>query len=85
MRERMRYQLFAGNCYYAAGGGHDYQGSAKTVDDLVASSVLIDSDGFESFGWWHVFDIETRQIVCGSKQQAHGNCDLPDDKCRSLV
>lgn len=72
----MRYLLFGKDeFYYAAGGAHDYLGSGDSVDALVNSKVLEDEDG-ERICWWHVFDTETREIVAGTRYQAHSAPDI---------
>lgn len=72
----MKYILFGGECYYAKGGWNDYLGHGKELDPL------IDSECLKNFAidWWHIVDTETKEIVAGSKHQAH-NSDLdgPDD------
>jgi hypothetical protein len=78
----MRYILFGSDeVYYANGGAHDFLGCGNSVDDLVNSEVLKvsferDGDNAIVIEWWHIFDTETREIVAGSEQQAHGAGDL---------
>jgi hypothetical protein len=64
----MRYLLFGGEFYYAAGGANDFLAYGNSVDDLMAMNFETD--------WAHVFDAQTREIVAGSNTQAYGADDL---------
>lgn len=77
-----RFMLFAGECFYASGGFHDWVGSFETLEDAVrcAESKVklyigsdVESDAFE---WWHIFDQKQQIVVRHSPQQAFG---APDD------
>jgi hypothetical protein len=62
-----RYWLFAGECYYASGGIHDFEGSFDSAAEAEAGA-----QKFEYDQWYHVVDITTGQIVSGTKYQAYG-------------
>jgi hypothetical protein len=51
--QKSRYWLFAGDCYYASGGMHDFRGA-------FASSELAQQHTF--FEWWHVWNEQFPRI-----------------------
>ena len=54
----MRFYLFAGFDYDAAGGMHDYEGSFVTVEDAIRHV----ADSAKGWDWWHIAN-ENMQIV----------------------
>ena len=73
-----RFAVFAGPCYYASGGFHDYVGSFDTLEDAVAVAAAthqihpeIDRQA-DDFEWWHIFDMTERKIVRRSECQGYG-------------
>ena len=80
-----RYWLFAGECYYAAGGWHDRRGMYDTIAEAVAEGVRQQTEKwrhglFQVYEWWHVVDIATGKIVAGSALQAYGAADLTPEQ-----
>lgn len=70
----MRYYLFAGNIYYAAGGARDF---IKASDDLESlckhgRDLLLSSpdDPWPDYEWYHIAD-ENMRIVAKSDAEAH--------------
>lgn len=55
-----RFLLFAGNTYYARGGWHDFVGEFDSADVAVA---MAEERGEGAYGWWHVLDSATGQII----------------------
>ena len=64
----MRYFLFGGDTYYAKGGGHDLVSCGQNLEAL---QVMAENLG-DDYGWWHIFDSNTQEIICQSDDQAHG-------------
>jgi hypothetical protein len=58
--EKSRYWLFAGDCYYASGGMHDFKGSFVSIE-------LATQQAF--FEWWHVWDVVEGKCVASSERQ----------------
>lgn len=73
-----RFAVFAGECYYAKGGLHDYAASFDTISDAVEfatqTTLTHPEVGAEvaEYEWWHVFDMEERKIVRCSEYQGYG-------------
>ena len=73
-----RFAVFAGPCYYASGGLHDYIGSFDTLSE--AESVAAETHQIhpeidrqeDDFEWWHIFDMDERRIVKRSEFQGYG-------------
>lgn len=55
-----RYWLFAGDCYYASGGMHDFCGAYESIE-------LAKQHAF--YEWWHVWDIVDGTCVASSERQ----------------
>lgn len=74
LRGRMRYYLFAGNTYYAAGGARDFIKVSDNLESLCqhARDLLLSSpdDPWADYEWYHIAD-ENMRIVAKSDQQAH--------------
>ncbi len=57
---KSRYRLFAGDCYYASGGMHDFKGGFASID-------LAKQQAF--FEWWHIWDTVESKCVASSGRQ----------------
>jgi hypothetical protein len=55
-----RYWLFAGECFYARGGMHDFCGSYESIE-------LAKQHAF--YEWWHVWDTVDGKCVAASERQ----------------
>lgn len=57
--------LFAGRGYYPDGGWKDFVYDYGALDVAIGAGVRIQANMESSGdgGWWHVFDIESREIV----------------------
>jgi hypothetical protein len=55
-----RYSVFAGHCYYPAGGWIDFVGFIDTLDEVATALPAYDVD------WWHVVDLSNGQTVLDS-------------------
>lgn len=54
----MGFLLFAGDTYYACGGGHDFVGSFESLEDAIEAG-----ENLKGRDWWHVFDVEIGKVV----------------------
>jgi hypothetical protein len=70
----MNYYLFAGACYYAAGGANDFIKSSEDLENLIenAKELLENKEpkGWYRYNWYHITD-ENMNIVAKSDDQAH--------------
>lgn len=68
----MKYYLFAGSTYYAAGGARDFVESSCDLDSLIKKSKeLLDSeDHWGLYEWYQITD-ENMRIINQSDEQAH--------------
>lgn len=68
----MKYYLFAGSEYYAAGGARDFIKHSDEVEHLLeyARELLHDDQGWNGYDWYHITD-EDMKIVAKSDKQAH--------------
>lgn len=70
----MKYYLFAGSTYYAAGGANDFIKSSDDLEFLLEyARELLDSeeaDHWDLYDWYHITD-ENMQIIDKSDEQAH--------------
>lgn len=57
------FALFAGDTYYPMGGWEDFQGVFDTVDAALAHY----HDASSSWDWYHVVNMETREIVSANR------------------
>lgn len=57
-----RYAVFGGNVYYAEGGFNDFCDDFESADEAESFA----DDQFFTNQWWHVVDMDTRQIVAKS-------------------
>jgi hypothetical protein len=81
----MRYLLFAGASYYASGGIHDLIDMYETYDEALATASLVmthrptkENDWtVRNYDWWHIYSMDDRRIVAGSKCQAYGAEEIP--------
>jgi hypothetical protein len=66
-----RFWVFAGVIAVPAGGMHDFQGAYDRLDlALQAGASYVRRSTLP--GWSHIVDVETRQIIAGTKQQGDG-------------
>jgi len=80
----MRYILFGSeDFYYAQGGANDFIKTHDNKEELIELGKKMENESFRPAGvaWWHIFDIKEQKIIAGTKAQAHGALDLPDDLC----
>jgi hypothetical protein len=47
-----RYALFAGSCYYPAGGWNDHRGTFATMFEAIAEAARLGED------WHHIIDLD---------------------------
>jgi hypothetical protein len=70
----MKYYLFAGEIYYARGGGLDFIKSSESLEELkiCADNLLktLENGKWKCYDWFHICD-ETMNIIHRSAQQAH--------------
>lgn len=62
----MRFLLFAGDTYYACGGGHDFVDSFENLECAIEAGQNI-----KGRDWWHVFDVEAGKVV---KNDGYSHC-----------
>lgn len=68
---RNRFGVFGGADYYPCGGFHDYHGSYATLDEATEFAKSMPD---REWGWWHVFDFDTRTIAaCGEFSGGYGS------------
>lgn len=83
----MRYLVFAGERYYAHGGGNDYvdcfetfDGARSLADRIIDGewSIVYSEDPayFTGAEWAHVLDLETNEIVYKTGEGPHGDGKL---------
>jgi len=74
-----RYLLFAGHCYYARGGCHDFIGSFDTTEQATERAIAEEAktSGGPSIDWWHVLDRDAMTIMASSEVQAFGGYKPP--------
>jgi len=58
-----RYWLFAGDCFYARGGMHDFCGEYESIELAMQHAF---------YEWWHVWDTVDSKCVAASERQPHG-------------
>ena len=77
----MRYLIFGGAAYYAAGGARDLiktadsAGTAKAfADAIIGMTGTIEGDDHETvkIEWSHVLDLETKSIIAKFGDRPHG-------------
>lgn len=68
----MKYYLFAGETYYAAGGAFDFIKHSEELEYLVEyANELIHADpSWNRYEWYHIAD-EDMNIIYKSNEQAH--------------
>jgi hypothetical protein len=70
----MKYYLFAGSTYYAAGGANDFIKSSDDLEHLLeyARELLqgLEDTKWNQYDWYHIAD-ENMQIIDKSDEQAH--------------
>lgn len=54
-----RFMLFFGDRYYPQGGMRDFIGSYNTIEEAVEKTL----DQINDYDWFHIYDIETQEIV----------------------
>jgi hypothetical protein len=66
-----RLWVFAGEVTAAAGGMHDFLGAYDQLSfALQAGASAVRRSAYK--GWFHIVDIETTQIIAGTREQAFG-------------
>ena len=59
----VKYYLFVGDDYYAAGGWHDFRGVFITLEDAITIGMeLITADKYKN-DWGHIVESDTLTIV----------------------
>jgi hypothetical protein len=69
----MKYYLFAGDVYYARGGGRDIMMMSEILEELIkhGESLICTNDReYPKYEWYHITD-EDIKIIHKSKKQAH--------------
>jgi hypothetical protein len=68
----MKYYLFSGSTYYAAGGAIDFIESSYDLEHLLenAKELFLNQDDWGMYDWYHIAD-EDMNIVAKSDEQAH--------------
>jgi len=70
----MRYFVFAGEEYYAKGGGNDLHSSTNSKETAIifADAALTQDYNYGKYEWAHVFDTETLKVVYRTGGTPHG-------------
>jgi hypothetical protein len=75
----MRYLVFAGAAYYAAGGARDLIDASDSLDDATefAESIIgmvgvVDDEDSCKLEWSHVLDLETKTIIAKFGDRPYG-------------
>ncbi len=56
-----QFLLFGGDLYYPSGGWKDFRGDFDNLESALHRAATLRID------WWHIFDMETGQIVDASE------------------
>lgn len=59
----MEYMLFAGSCFYAAGGMNDFKGLFDSVESAITGKDAVRLDYGESPDWYQVVNCLSLEVV----------------------
>ena len=68
-----RFAVFGGETYYAKGGWSDFIKDFEKPWDALEFVEEKESGVFPELEWWHIFDMEKREMLGISRYQAYGS------------
>lgn len=74
----MKYYLFGGERYYAAGGMHDLIYVSDSIEKIWAFIKTIKEPTYEGSGWWHLYDMQQQKIIACSVLQPYNAPDFEE-------